>query len=692
MEIREFAERVLFSRSLEEKLLRPDSFSDEQPQFAFAWRESMPRPSQNLYAKGTCAQSFPKWQQLEKPEHLARAMHFFANHELLAMELMALCLLKFPEAPKAFRRGLAQEILEEAEHLQLYRARMQEQGKDFYDFSANDYFWRMLSGMSHPLEFCSQMSLCFEQANLDFASYFRDLFARLGDKKTAALLDRVYEDEIRHVSFGLHWFKKWCSDPAPDLFTKHKNSLVYPMGLQRAKALGKAFDVKSRQRVGFDADYIRKLQLYSASKERPPVLRYFNPEVEASLVVRHEAYTPDKITQNLKDSLQHLPLVFALAQDIVLCRREPSLWFLQQLQGAGVCLPEFILEKDWLRQKNHRKLDAFRPWGDSRFLRNFVADSDQEAYLQRCQLQAPLHSQTVTKEILWSFCQAYAEKYPYLTPPSHWGQTMRSVEDLATWTQYPAVIKAPLALSGRGLRFVANAYEAEKACSKILQQQGEFYIEPEWQRVFDFSLQLRFHGQSKQYESELIRFFSGPQGGYQGGVVGRNFFAGAEEDLKRFWYQVGPQGDSLNSMLQDLQDFLCPILMQRGQAGALGVDCFVYKKEGEFFVQPLVEINLRHNMGGVCASLQKYIKPGANFIYRVIRKSQYPALLSAGIEQWQTWQAEAPLVKTSSGLQSGLLLLSDPLQGGEDFVALMIDALDFPDSEKKLRQLFIGEA
>ncbi len=50
--------------------------------------------------------SFPGLHELEQVEAHGRAMHFFANHELLALELMALVLLRFPEAPPSYRMGL----------------------------------------------------------------------------------------------------------------------------------------------------------------------------------------------------------------------------------------------------------------------------------------------------------------------------------------------------------------------------------------------------------------------------------------------------------------------------------------------------------------------------------------------------------------------------------------------------------
>lgn len=42
--------------------------------------------------------------------------HFLTNHELLAAELMALVLLKFPDAPKDYRAGVYEAMREEQMH------------------------------------------------------------------------------------------------------------------------------------------------------------------------------------------------------------------------------------------------------------------------------------------------------------------------------------------------------------------------------------------------------------------------------------------------------------------------------------------------------------------------------------------------------------------------------------------------
>ena len=73
----------------------------------------------------------PSRAKLIDEKERGRLLHFFANHELLATELMALALLKFPDAPASFRRGLLATLREEQIHTKLYIHRMKQCGVDF---------------------------------------------------------------------------------------------------------------------------------------------------------------------------------------------------------------------------------------------------------------------------------------------------------------------------------------------------------------------------------------------------------------------------------------------------------------------------------------------------------------------------------------------------------------------------------
>src|SRR5690606_23527664 len=88
--------------------------------------------------------------RVETEEERARLLHFFANHELLAVELMALALLKFPDAPEAFRRGVLRTLQEEQQHTRWYVARMAECGVKFGAIPVTGMIWDHISGMESP--------------------------------------------------------------------------------------------------------------------------------------------------------------------------------------------------------------------------------------------------------------------------------------------------------------------------------------------------------------------------------------------------------------------------------------------------------------------------------------------------------------------------------------------------------------
>jgi hypothetical protein len=147
MELRALAEQILFNPSLEVKLACPDQLTDESPGSAILSDLMPARESALRFSQQRAASSFPALHTLESDKTRARVLHFFANHELLATELMALVILKFPDAPKAFRRGILRTLRDEQEHTRLYVRRLAELGVDFGEFPVNGYFWKMIAPM-----------------------------------------------------------------------------------------------------------------------------------------------------------------------------------------------------------------------------------------------------------------------------------------------------------------------------------------------------------------------------------------------------------------------------------------------------------------------------------------------------------------------------------------------------------------
>ena len=254
MNVQNFAEQILFGESLKDKLCNPQGLEYGHSTKSVACTKTPNRPKYLQFSE----------ERLPFPRHFgdansrAQALHFFANHELLAIELMALCLLKFPDAPIPFQKGLVHTITEEQEHFRLYKERLEELGGEIGEVPVNGFFWDCLSGMNDPMDFVVGMSMTFEQANLDHCVHYGKLFSDVGDTRTVEILEQVYKDEVRHLRHGLHWFRKWKAPEQADFFV-HEKSLSLPMSLMRAKGL--TFDREGRIQAGFEKEYIEPLDL-----------------------------------------------------------------------------------------------------------------------------------------------------------------------------------------------------------------------------------------------------------------------------------------------------------------------------------------------------------------------------------------------------------------------------------------------
>ena len=384
MELREFAERVLFSSSLEEKLQPPGVITDEHPGAALATPAAPGRPQGLIFKPtGTSRGEFPGTRHLEKAGERGRLLHFFANHELLATELMALVLLKFPDAPAAFRKGVLETLKDEQEHTRLYMARMKSCGIEFGTIPVSGYFWRAVSGMESPMDYVAGLSLTFEQANLDFARHFSACFADVGDADSARLLQKIYRDEIGHVAYGLKWFRRW-KNPSESDWDAFCQQLKFPLSPARAK--GFSINVEGRRAAGIPQDFIENLNVFSQSKGRTPTVFVFNPLTEAR-IAGGKNFSPKKHQTQLVRDLTNLPQFLCRQDDIVLVERRPSIHFLSGLKEAGFTLPEFVeLDRSAglttrrvgkrlmehagsetgaptaLDSLAHRKLGALRPW------------------------------------------------------------------------------------------------------------------------------------------------------------------------------------------------------------------------------------------------------------------------------------------------------------------------------------------
>lgn len=258
MKLEEFAKSILFSEDLNSKLFNPEHLEYED----FNLYEIPSFPSRNNQIKFTDKQlKFPKKNTLNLNDKKAVALHSFANHELLAIEMMACALLILPnnsEEMIKLKKGIITALKDEQVHFQMYRNRIQELGYEFGDFPLNDFFWRQMPNMNTAEKFLSVMSVTFEAANLDFAKYYEAIFTGFDDKKTAGILKKVYEDEISHVALGVNYLNRWRGDKS--LWEYYLSVLPFPITPDRSKGI--CFVAEARSRAGLDHNFVENVKNY----------------------------------------------------------------------------------------------------------------------------------------------------------------------------------------------------------------------------------------------------------------------------------------------------------------------------------------------------------------------------------------------------------------------------------------------
>ena len=276
--LREFCRGILESPGLEAKLRSPEAqcyASLQQDGSEGASEPSTPllidQPARGPgLTMSTGAGRLPRPRELADATARAKCLARFAHHELMAVELFAWALLRWPDIPIALQRGLLRALEDEQIHCRLYLDRLSAQGAELNDFSHSDYFWKHVPAIAQSPHgaraFLCAMGLTFEQANLDFTLLYRDAFRRVEDEDSALVCQRVHDDEIDHVRLASQWNRRL--EVGIDRGTeKDAYAEAVPFPLSAARAKGKQFSTTARRRAGLSDDFIDYIRTARSSAE-----------------------------------------------------------------------------------------------------------------------------------------------------------------------------------------------------------------------------------------------------------------------------------------------------------------------------------------------------------------------------------------------------------------------------------------
>lgn len=685
MELRELAERVLFARTLEEKLHCPDDITDEQPGAALATPAAPGRP-ENLRFKphGAAKAEFPGLHQLEQERERGKLLHFFANHELLATELMALVLLKFPDAPAAFRKGVLQTLKDEQEHTRLYMERIKACGLQFGELPVSGYFWRCVAPMEHPIDYVAGLCLTFEQANLDFAGHFARGFGKVGDDATAKLLGKIYRDEIGHVAYGLKWFRRW-KNPSQTDWEAFCRTLKFPLSPQRAK--GFSLNVKGRRAAGLDGQFIAELNVYSQSKGRTPSVFVFNPFAEGR-IAEGKAFNPTKHQAALARDVENLPQFLCRQDDIVLIEQKPSVEFLSGIKQAGFPLPEFVEMKE-RAALGSRKLGRLRPWAWSQDIVDLLAPlfpqiaAEQRTPEQRYNPKlAQLYSKAWSADFLRRFLGGRVAR-PGRPAETDWlcteaevgvavnstGEALAAIAAIRARGHHKVVVKEAIGLAGsNALRlFEPELLENQRRwLANALRGGRQLVVEPWLERLADFSVQLEMSETGLKLCGYTV-LLNDAKGQYQGNLAESHHHTRIPARIVSLFDEPGNVSGRLLALYAEIFSALETELRAVDFVGPLGIDAFVYRDAaGRPRLKPIVEINPRYTMGRVTVELMRQVCQNSTGTFRLLNlaavraagSDDFPGYTKQLAEKFPIQLAGEPAPR----IRSGALCLNDPLR------------------------------
>jgi len=200
----------------------------------------------------------PKRKAGGNQEKRVALLHALAHIELNAIDLAWDIIGRFgtADSPRAFFEDWVKVGEEEAIHFSLLQARLKELGADYGDLPAHDGLWQAAEETSHDLlARLAIVPLVLEARGLDVTPATIADLRRAGDEASAAILERIYRDEIGHVAAGMRWFHQFAEaaglDPRQawqDRVRCHFKGTLKP-----------PFNDAARSDAGFDPDFYRPL-------------------------------------------------------------------------------------------------------------------------------------------------------------------------------------------------------------------------------------------------------------------------------------------------------------------------------------------------------------------------------------------------------------------------------------------------
>jgi uncharacterized ferritin-like protein (DUF455 family) len=180
---------------------------------AHAFGVAMPeRPARPARPELLPPQHMPKRGKAGSQRSRIAMLHALAHIEFGAIDLAFDMAGRFGAGlPPAFVDDWLGVGADEAIHFALLDRRLRALGACYGALPAHDGLWQAAAATAQDLlARLAVVPMVLEARGLDVTPATVAAFERAGDSRSAAILARIYRDEIRHVAAGTRWFKSIC--------------------------------------------------------------------------------------------------------------------------------------------------------------------------------------------------------------------------------------------------------------------------------------------------------------------------------------------------------------------------------------------------------------------------------------------------------------------------------------------------
>lgn len=163
-------------------------------------------------------------------------LHALAHIEFSAIDLAFDLVGRFGrDFPREFADDWMRVGADEAMHFALLERRLRNLGSHYGAMPAHAGLWGTAHKTRHDaLARLAIVPMVLEARGLDVTPATIDRFTNQGDFRSAKILERIYQDEIRHVSAGTKWFESACErkNIAPHQMWKKLVKEQFPGGIK----------------------------------------------------------------------------------------------------------------------------------------------------------------------------------------------------------------------------------------------------------------------------------------------------------------------------------------------------------------------------------------------------------------------------------------------------------------------------